>query len=673
MRIELLSLILSNFKGIQSFSLEVKGQDAIVSGANGTGKTSIFDAWLWLLFDMDSRGAKGADAVKTTAGTDFVHYLTHEVKATISVDGKQITLRKTLAENWVKPRGKDTQEFSGNVANFWVDDVPKQVREYQSYINTLIDAECFKILSDPLYFSEQMKWSDRLNLLVEISGGITEEDVVAGDKALELLLVKMGDKSMPDFRKMTQEQIRRLNNEIESIPARIDEQNRGIVFRDMVDFDQVEKDLTVSQNEMAALEASELNAKDAMKPLLEMQDHVFRIKREREALIDLVLKEGNADKQTASEKLQLLIAIQRSGREEIDELKDELKDRQNRVDGLNADNADMRTKFTGIRAQIAELSTDEFVPPSLNEENCPTCGQKLPSDMQNEKVEELRTSFEATRLRKLDALQLSLEGINRNGKENTEKIKELLSRSDSDLKQIELLTFNVTGVASEIERLRSASSSSPVMLPAQAEQDPRVKDLDDQIFQINIKLAATPEDRSEELRTKKTAVRQEIERMQSILYSKGTFEKVQLRIAELESELKTKATTKTTLEGDIFQCERFVRARTEKLEGKINGMFTQVGFKLFAEQVNGGLSETCEAVVNNTTFSKANTAGQINAGMDIIRTVSRYMGLYVPVFVDHLESINDLLPLSSQVISLLVSREAELQVSASQSSKQEVA
>ena len=102
-------------------------------------------------------------------------------------------------------------------------------------------------------------------------------------------------------------------------------------------------------------------------------------------------------------------------------------------------------------------------------------------------------------------------------------------------------------------------------------------------------------------------------------------------------------------------------------------MFTKVGFKLFAEQVNGGLSETCEAVVNNTTFSKANTAGQINAGMDIIRTISRYKEIYVPVFVDHLESINDLLPLSSQVISLLVSREAELRVVTNQTNKVEVA
>lgn len=118
MRIELLSLVLNHFKGVEHFELTTNGQDAIISGSNGSGKTSTKDAWLWLLFDMDGRGAKGAEAAKTTAGTEFVHYLTHEVSGIISVDGKQIKLRKTLEEKWTKKRGEETQTFSGNVSNY---------------------------------------------------------------------------------------------------------------------------------------------------------------------------------------------------------------------------------------------------------------------------------------------------------------------------------------------------------------------------------------------------------------------------------------------------------------------------------------------------------------------------------------------------------------------------
>jgi len=671
MRIELLNLVLSNFKGIQSFDLSVNGHDAIVSGANGTGKTSLFDAWLWLLFDMDSRGSKGADASKTTKGTDFVHNLVHEVVATISVDGKTVTLRKTLTENWVKKRGEETQTFSGNVSNYWIDDVPTQLKDYSAYVNALIPADLFKIISDPLYFSEQMKWQDRLSMLVEISGGISEEDVAKGDRALESLLVKMGDKNFSDFKKMTQERIRLINNEIDSIPARIDEQKRSIPAA--ADYYQTEKDLKAAESAMQTLNAEELSVKDAMKPLLEMHDKVFRLTREKDAMIDTVLKEGNASRTAMSDKLQALVADQRRSQAEIDELKTGLNARQNRVDALNKDIVDLRTKFTGVRSLISELSANEFIPPNLSEESCPTCGQKLPNDMQNEKVEALRTAFDNAKTAQITGHEKLLAHINQDGKDSAVNIKELLAQSDVDLARMEEIGIHVTATDAEITRLRNATLNSPVMLPAQAGQDLRVQVIDQQILELNIKLAATSEDRSEELATSKKTIQSAIDHCKSVLYAREMTVKAQQRIADLEIDLKAKGTTKTALEGDIFQCERFVRARTEKLEGKINGMFTQVGFKLFAEQVNGGLSETCEAVVNNTTFSKANTAGQINAGMDIIRTISKYKGLYVPVFVDHLESINDLLPLSSQVISLLVSRDADLQVTVSQSNKQEVA
>lgn len=669
MRIELISLILNNFKGVQHFVLIATGQDAVISGANGSGKTSLFDAWLWLLFDMDSRGSKGADASKTTKGTDFVHNLVHEVVATISVDGKTVTLRKALTENWVKKRGEETQTFSGNVSNYWIDDVPTQLKDYSAYINALIPADLFKIISDPLYFSEQMKWQDRLSMLVEISGGISEGDVARGDRALESLLVKMGDKNFSDFKKMTQEKIRLINNEIDSIPARSDEQKRSIPAA--ADYYQTEKDLKAAESAMQTLNAEELSVKDAMKPLLEMHDKAFRLKRDKDAMIDLVLKEGNASRTAKSEKLQLLVAEQRQSGSKKESLQYGIEKASARIESLTENNKQLRLDFSDIREEITKLNTDEFTPPALNEDRCQTCGQKLPSDMIDSKREELRTAYELKRLSRVTSLEEQLKRVQSAGKDNTTSIQALQSQIEADTALLRQADEHDTAVSAQIELLQKETLEDPVMLPAQAEQDLRVQVIDQQILELNIKLEASAEDRSEELSLSKKTIQSEIDRCKSVLYAREMTVKAQQRIADLEIDLKAKGTTKTALEGDIFQCERFVRARTEKLEGKINGMFTKVGFKLFAEQVNGGLSETCEAVVNNTTFSKANTAGQINAGMDIIRTISRYKEIYVPVFVDHLESINDLLPLSSQVISLLVSRDADLQVSTTANKQEE--
>ena len=78
-------------------------------------------------------------------------------------------------------------------------------------------------------------------------------------------------------------------------------------------------------------------------------------------------------------------------------------------------------------------------------------------------------------------------------------------------------------------------------------------------------------------------------------------------------------------------------------------------FRLFETQINGGEVETCEAMVNGVPFSDANTAGQFNAGIDIINAICRFEGISAPIFADGSESVNTLHPTQSQVIRLFVS------------------
>ena len=116
----------------------------------------------------------------------------------------------------------------------------------------------------------------------------------------------------------------------------------------------------------------------------------------------------------------------------------------------------------------------------------------------------------------------------------------------------------------------------------------------------------------------------------------------------------------TELDGQIFMLESYVRTEAELLESSINAKFKTISFRLFKDQVNGGLQPTCEAVVNGIQFSEANTADQFNAGMEIIDTLSGHYGIYAPVFVDRCESINALAPIESQVIRMAVVGEGDM-------------
>ena len=57
MKLKKLSLI--NFQGMRTFSLDTDGgQDVSVFADNAIGKTTIYNAFLWLLFEKNSLGAK---------------------------------------------------------------------------------------------------------------------------------------------------------------------------------------------------------------------------------------------------------------------------------------------------------------------------------------------------------------------------------------------------------------------------------------------------------------------------------------------------------------------------------------------------------------------------------------------------------------------------------------
>ena len=56
MDMKLLHLAIDNFKGYQHLAMGFQGRCASIYGDNGTGKTTIYDAFTWLLFGKDSRG-----------------------------------------------------------------------------------------------------------------------------------------------------------------------------------------------------------------------------------------------------------------------------------------------------------------------------------------------------------------------------------------------------------------------------------------------------------------------------------------------------------------------------------------------------------------------------------------------------------------------------------------
>ena len=126
MRMSITRMVIDNFKGIRHLEIDFAEQTQI-SGMNGCGKSSIVDAFSWVLWNKDAAGnAPGSDAFREKPLDEDgkeIHNLDTSVELICTLDGKPFNIKRLQRENWVKKRGSTQPTYSGNVSLYWINDV----------------------------------------------------------------------------------------------------------------------------------------------------------------------------------------------------------------------------------------------------------------------------------------------------------------------------------------------------------------------------------------------------------------------------------------------------------------------------------------------------------------------------------------------------------------------
>src|SRR5690625_1253859 len=202
MVIKLIELRLRNFKGIRDFVLKADGESVSVFGDNATGKTTLFDSFVWQLFDKDSQNKSNFDIKTLDEHNNVIHGLEHEVEGVFDINDRRVTLKKVYTEKWTKKRGSVEQEFTGHTTDYYIDGVPTKKKEYTDFIANLVDEDVFKLLTSPTYFNEQLHWEKRRETLLQVCGDVSDEDVIASSTALAKLPAILNGRSIDDHRKV---------------------------------------------------------------------------------------------------------------------------------------------------------------------------------------------------------------------------------------------------------------------------------------------------------------------------------------------------------------------------------------------------------------------------------------------------------------------------------------
>lgn len=630
MNIVLKSLDLVHFKCFPKLHLDFHEGVNNIYGENAAGKTSVYDSLTWLLFNKDSAGNARPDIKPHGAPQGTMP----EVTAILIVDGEPIKLRKVLREKWEKPRGSSIERYAGDTRDYYIDDVPLAENAYKRRIAELIDERQFKLLTDVWAVTKGMHWKDRRTLLAEICGLPEDKQLLATAPQFAELNEKVGRRTVDEYKSVLMKQRKDMNANLNTLPVRVDECSRMVSELESLDFaaahaesDRLQTERERLQGELVKL-ANNTLAAQARNELGALQNQLCELEAENNAH----LASQRAPVEDKTDELNRAL----SGRKQaVERLQSVINHEKQYI-------ADGETHLNDYRARWRAIDAEEFT-----DTVCPTCHQPLPA----EQVAEAREAFAAHQQQRKDALL-----------EDSKLVKQGIAAAQERLASAE------TALKSTQDEVQKAQIALDGYTPPVITEPENLPDYDRRRNAIQMLITDT-EKRLDRLNSDTAAEKTRLEtehaelirrklESDAVLAKEQTLADTRRRIAELQAEQRTAAAEVEQMDRLIAMCEEFTRYRVQAITESVNSRFRLTRWRLFTEQVNGGLADCCEPMDSNgTAFEGTNNAMKINIGMDIIDTLSEFYGVRVPLFVDNAESVTHLQAIGSQVVRLVVSEQ----------------
>lgn len=663
-KIKLEKLVLQNFKGCTDRTVEFSDR-TMISGANTTGKTTILDGFMWLLFNKDSAGAEKFHIRPLDADGQQIDNVEIMVEGTLTVDGKEIVLKKVQRQIWRKRRGTDVTELQGNENLFEINGYPKSEKDYKEYISDLLEEKMFKLLTNPKAFTA-LPWKEQRAVLMCLVDDVSDIAIAESDSRFATLVPELEQASPDDIRKKYTKALNAWKKKQVEIPARIDE-----VSKQMVNIDVAERELHASylREQIADAERQYEDADSAVKEFDRVNDRILEVKGEMRMIYDV------ADRQLQEQAAEIRNRKD-SAHEGFNESRQQIRMCELDIERVQAAIERNEAEKKRLQDEWKAEKTKAFPAfeelPALDESSliCPTCGQAFPEGKRQENL----AAYEVRKKRHLEDYEEARKFFEASKKERLAQITDKGNATVVTIKkyQAELEALKVDLEKAKADSIRFNKLESDAM--TELDKLPLKPDLSDnqeyEALQLELskleegmKNMSTCADYRSQIKEKISGLRGELSEVEKEIAAADNT-KIEERIAMLQAEQREVGQKVADQEKMICILESFVRAKMDKVSGMINAKFDTVSWKLFDMQINGGLKETCECTVNGVPYSSLNNGHQIIAGLDIISSLFALYGVTAPVFVDNAEALNDFnVPaMDCQMVMLKVSDDTELRV-----------
>lgn len=620
------------FKGVKDSNFRFKPDIQVIRGKNGTGKTTIYDGFIWTITDKDSRMISNPEI-----HPDGMSESEPSVSWVCEINGKIVTIRKYQTDMRTKKQKEDGAPV--RISNkYEINGVPKTQKDFYKALSDYgINVDKFLMLVYADYFCN-MKKEDQRTELFNTTTDVTDLDVAKSipecKDAEELLKEGYTREEITATNKTKQ---KRSKDQMDALPNQIIGMEKS----------KVEVDPQLDDRK-AHLSEEIAKAQEQLEEMLKKADTAEIDKAIRAAELEKVTRHNEAN----AERLKTLEKAQKY-----------LSQVQNEYLRAYQDRADYITKgerindfFRASKERIASLKEERkaIMAEKFVAGTCPTCGQMMPKERAEASKQKWQISKEQRLKENAEKTDLDVQAMDSyrtKGKELAAKKKE----ADKAFK---------TAEAARKKAKESVDALSKAVKPDCSDIDAKIADLQKQKSAVN-EYSARAYELRRDIAGMKTALEDIVKRQAAEL--NNTY--IDERIEEMQRKLKEYAQAKADAEKILYQMQLISSLKNNLLSDEVNKHFTKVRFRLFREQKDGQIKDDCTPLVlcsdgKYRPIDQANTAAVVAAKLDICAGLQKFYGQDLPVFLDGAECLDEKnraeLKMDNQLILLCVSDDERL-------------
>ena len=635
MKATIKSLAMTFFKGCQEAKHSFSDR-TIITGQNGIGKTTIADAWYFLISNKNYALSDNPNIRPADAGDEIIPV----VEATLDVDGKPITISKSQ-------KLKRSGEKVSLTNSYTINEVPKSERDFKSYLTECgFDFDKLMPLSHPNVFlagiSNKKERDAMRNTLFGMAEKFSDLDIAKKSKDTKTVAKLLKDYTVEEIEAMQTATLRKIRENYGK---------DGEILRAQI---QGKLELKVEDNSAELLAEKKITEKELAE--ISKQYEAIRKTSDKADALRSEIMDLKFDLSEAHRSANANIADERTKkRRNLDDALQRLADCKNTITGLQTKIEADKMLQTEINKMGKEKMKEKEAISNREFPNavCPTCGQEYPAD----RLKAIQKAFDERKMADIASCDEKIENLRFQFNTAKSRIKTAQESVKEEKKRMKALE----------DAVKLAESAIDDVTEIKMEDVPECKVILKKIKTKETQLEKLSIDDPEALDGKRDYLMEKLNSIEAELSKLERNKAIDDQVEELHKKQIEYEQAKADAEKIQYELSLLSKLKNELLEESVNSHFDIVKWKLFDQRKNGEYFDTCIPMIDGKRFGESmNTGLETLARIDIINGLQKYYKQYYPVFLDgaeHLSSNTDkLIKLTSQLIELKVTEDKELKV-----------